>query len=166
MVIDWFYDKKISIYSYAKHEDSYGFSRDIYTLKQENVFVDIQPSSDKKIYETYGYKVECTKVVYSSMKFDVYSYSDDNYDQYGVSCDGYSLNYENIFVDIQPIGEDKIKLSYGYNIEANYEMYSSQLLQESDIVVWNDKTYKVQKIIPWDDYYISLLLQEDVKLNG
>ena len=98
-------------------------------------------------------------------KINVYSYSDDNYDEFGVSCDGYSLKYENIFTDIQPIGEDKVKQSYGYNIEANYEMYSSQLLQESDIVVWNDKTYKVQKIVPWDDYYISLLKQEDVNLN-
>ena len=98
-------------------------------------------------------------------KINVYSYSDDNYDQFGVSCDGYSLKYENIFVDIQPIGEDKIIQSYGYNIEANYKMYSSQLLQESDIVVWNGKTYKVQKIIPWDDYYISLLLQKDVNVN-
>ena len=98
-------------------------------------------------------------------KISVYSYSDDNYDQWGVSCDGYSLKYEDIFVDIQPIGEDKAKQSYGYDIEANYEMYSSQLLQESDIVVWNNKIYKVQKIVPWDDYYISLLKQEDVKLN-
>ena len=98
-------------------------------------------------------------------KINVYSYSDDLYDADGVSCDGYSLKYENIFVDIQPIGEDKVNQSYGYNIEANYEMYSSQLLQESDVIVWDNKTYKVQKIIPWDDYYISLLLQEDVNLN-
>ena len=98
-------------------------------------------------------------------KINVYSYSDDNYDEFGVSCDGYSLKYEDIFVDIQPIGEDKIKKSYGYDIDANYEMYSSQLLQESDIVVWDNKTYKVQKIIPWDDYYISPLLQEDVNVN-
>ena len=98
-------------------------------------------------------------------KISVYSYSDDNYDDYGVSCDAYSLKYDNIFVDIQPIGEEKANKSYGYDIEANYEMYSSQLLQESDIVVWNDKTYKVQKIVVWDDYYISLLKEEEVKLN-
>ena len=98
-------------------------------------------------------------------KINVYSYSDDLYDADGVSCDGYSLKYENIFVDIQPIAEDKVNQSYGYNIEANYEMYSSQLLQESDIVVWNDKTYKVQKIVQWDDYYISLLKEEEVDVN-
>ena len=99
-------------------------------------------------------------------KINVYSYSDDNYDEFGVSCDGYSLKYENIFVDIQPIGEDKVKLAYWYNnIEANYKMYSSQLLQESDIVVWDNKTYKVQKIVPWDDYYISLLKEEEVNVN-
>ena len=98
-------------------------------------------------------------------KINVYSYSDDNYDSNGVSCDGYSLKYEDIFVDIQPIGEEKISQSYGYNIDANYEMYSSQLIEESDIVVWDNKTYKVQKIVPWDDYYISLLKEEEVDLN-
>ena len=98
-------------------------------------------------------------------KINVYSYSDDNYDQFGVSCDGYSLKYEDICVDIQPIGEEKISQSYGYNIDANYEMYSSQLIEESDIVVWDNKTYKVQKIIPWDDYYISLLKEEEADLN-
>ena len=99
-------------------------------------------------------------------KINVYSYSDDNYDEFGVSCDGYSLKYKDILVDIQPIDEEKIKQSYKYNIEANYEMYSSQLLQESDIIVWDGETYKVQKSVYWDDYCISLLLQEDVKLNG
>ena len=98
-------------------------------------------------------------------KINVYSYSDDNYDSNGVSCDVYSLKYENLFVDIQPIGEEKISQSYGYNIDANYEMYSSQLIEESDIVVWDNKTYKVQKIVPWDDYYISLLKEEEVDLN-
>ena len=72
-------------------------------------------------------------------KINVYSYSDDNYDEFGVSCDGYSLKYENIFVDIQPSSAEKLEKSYGY---------------------------KVEKIIPWDDYYISLLKQEDVNING
>lgn len=106
MIIDWFYDKRINIYSYAKHEDSYGFSRDSYTLKQENIFVDIQPSSDEKIYQTYGYKVKCTKVVYSSMKFD-----------------------------------------------------------ESDIILYNDKTYKITAIIPWDDYYVYAIVEKKVDLK-
>lgn len=99
-------------------------------------------------------------------KVSVYSYSDDLYDEWGVSCDGYALKYEDIAVDIQPIGQEKIQQSYGYNIEANYKMYLGQDITESDIVLWNDKTYKIQKIIPWDDYNIALLLQEDVKING
>ena len=105
MVIDWFYDKKVSIYSHSYDSVKDIFNRDVYTLKQENVFVDIQPSSDKKMYETYGYKVECTKVVYSSMKFD-----------------------------------------------------------ESDIILYNDQTYKITAIIPWDDYYVYAIV-EKVDLN-
>ena len=98
-------------------------------------------------------------------KINVYSYSDDLYDEWGCSCDGYTLKHENIFVDVQPIGAEKVTQSYGYNVEATYEVYLSQDIAESDIVVWKDKTYKVQKIVTWDDYNIALLLQEDVKLN-
>lgn len=96
---------------------------------------------------------------------DVYSYSDDYYDEFGVSKDGYVLKQEAISVDIQPIGAEKIKQSYGYDIEANYEMYSGEDFEESDIIVWNGKTYKIQKLITWDDYNIALLLQENVKIN-
>ena len=107
MDINWFYTKKISIYSHSYDSvDEDVFNRDIYTLKQENVYVDVQPSSDKKIYETYGYKVECTKVVYSSIKFD-----------------------------------------------------------ESDIILYNDQTYKITAIIPWDDYYIYAIVEKKVDLN-
>ena len=107
MDINWFYDKKISIYSHSYDSvDEDVFNRDIYTLKQENVYVDVQPSSDKKIYETYGYKVECTKVIYSSMKFD-----------------------------------------------------------ESDIILYNDQTYKITAIISWDDYYIYAIVEKKVDLN-
>lgn len=96
---------------------------------------------------------------------DIYSHSDDAVDEYGVSIDGYTKKMT-IDCDIQPTGIEKIKKSYGYNIEANFEMYSDEELEESDIVLWSNKTFKVEKIIPWDDYCISLLKQEDVKLNG
>lgn len=97
---------------------------------------------------------------------DIYEYTDDNYDEHGVSRDGYVLKQEGIKVDIQPIGAEKVKQTYGYNIEVNYEMYTSNMLEESDIVVWNGKTYKIEKLIPWDDYTIALLLQENIKLNA
>ena len=98
-------------------------------------------------------------------KINVYSYSDDNYDQFGVSCDGYSLKYENIFVDIQPISAEKFEKSYGYKVECTKVVYSSTKFDESDIILYDNKTYKITAIIPWDDYYISAIVEKKVDLN-
>ena len=99
-------------------------------------------------------------------KINVYSYSDDNYDQFGVSIDGYELKYENIAVDIQPISAEKFEKSYGYKVECTKIIYSNEKIEESDIVLYNDVTYKVTKSVEWDDYYITAIIEEDVKLNG
>lgn len=99
-------------------------------------------------------------------KISVYSYSDDNYDEFGVSCDGYELKYENIAVDIQPISDTKFEKSYGYKVECTKVIYSNEKIEESDIVLYDDMTYKVTKSIKWDDYYITAIIEEDVKLNG
>ena len=98
-------------------------------------------------------------------KINVYSYSDDNYDEFGVSCDGYSLKYENIFVDIQPSSAEKIEKSYGYKVECTKVIYSNEKIEESDIILYNDTTYKVTKSIEWDDYYVTAIIEEDVNLN-
>ena len=99
-------------------------------------------------------------------KINVYSYSDDLYDENGVSIDGYELKHENIAVDIQPISAEKFEKSYGYKVECTKVIYSNEKIEESDIVLYNDTTYKVTKSVEWDDYYITAIIEEDVKLNG
>ena len=99
-------------------------------------------------------------------KISVYSYSDDLYDENGVSIDGYELKYENMAVDIQPISAEKFEKSYGYKVECTKVIYSNEKIEESDIVLYNDVTYKVTKSVEWDDYYITAIIEEDVKLNG
>ena len=99
-------------------------------------------------------------------KISVYSYSDDNYDEFGVSIDGYELKHDNIAVDIQPISAEKFEKSYGYKVECTKVIYSNEKIEESDIVLYNDVTYKVTKSVEWDDYYITAIIEEDVKLNG
>ena len=101
-----------------------------------------------------------------SKKISVYSYSDYLYDENGVSIDGYELKYENIAVDIQPISAEKFEKSYGYKVECTKVIYSNEKIEESDIVLYNDATYKVTKSVEWDDYYITAIIEEDVKLNG
>ena len=103
---------------------------------------------------------------FNNKKISVYSYSDELYDEYGVSEDGYILKYEDIFVDIQPCSSEKIKQTYGYNIECTKAIYSDKEIEESDIVVYNDKTYKVTKSIDWDDYYITTIIEYEVDING
>lgn len=99
-------------------------------------------------------------------KISVYSYSDDLYDENGVSIDGYELKHENIAVDIQPISAEKFEKSYGYKVECTKVIYSNEKIEESDIVLYNDTTYKVTKSVEWDDYYITAIIEEDVELNG
>ena len=99
-------------------------------------------------------------------KISVYSYSDDLYDENGVSIDGYELKNDNIAVDIQPISAEKFEKSYGYKVECTKVIYSNEKIEESDIVLYNDVTYKVTKSVEWDDYYITAIIEEDVKLNG
>ena len=99
-------------------------------------------------------------------KISVYSYSDDLYDENGVSIDGYELKHDNIAVDIQPISAEKFEKSYGYKIECTKVIYSNEKIEESDIILYNDATYKVTKSVEWDDYYITAIIEEDVKLNG
>lgn len=86
----------------------------------------------------------------------VYSY--ENYeDKYGFDRDGYALKKDNIKVDIQPVSLEKVNEQYGYDIQATYKMFSDEALDESDIVLHNNKTYKIEKIISWNDYSIYLL---------
>ena len=104
--------------------------------------------------------------LFYNKKISVYSYSDDLYDENGVSIDGYELKYENMAVDIQPISAEKFEKSYGYKVECTKVIYSNEKIEESDIVLYNDVTYKVTKSVEWDDYYITAIIEEDVKLNG
>lgn len=94
---------------------------------------------------------------------DIYTYLSHK-DKYGFNRDEYTKK-DTIECDIQPIGNEKIKRDYGYNIEANFKMYSDTELNESDIVLWNNKTYKIQKNIPWNDYNIYLLKDEVIDLG-
>ena len=94
---------------------------------------------------------------------DIYGFEEYE-DEFGISRDKW-IKKNNIDCDIQPVGIEKIKQSYGYSIEATFRMYSDEFLNESDVILWNSKTYRIKKIIPWDDYCISLLSEEVIDLG-
>lgn len=67
--------------------------------------------------------------------------------------------------DIQPIDEKAIKYIWGEQIKSNIQMFSNENLLIYDILVNDNKTYEIEKKIPWDDYYIYALLESDVKID-
>ena len=64
-----FYDKAINIYSYGEYDDEVRpevvIQREGYTLVKSGFMVDIQPFNSDKAYEEYGYKIECSRKMFS-----------------------------------------------------------------------------------------------------
>lgn len=97
-------------------------------------------------------------------QIDVYRYSDDLYDENGVSIDGYT-KVASMECDIQPMSAIKIEKEYGYNVECTKVIYSDNEIKESDIILYKDNTYKVTKSIEWDDYYITTIIEYEVAIK-
>lgn len=108
--MDWFYNKKISIYEYTKKIDENGIVRSgVYELALLDIPCDVQPYSAEKLKRDYGYDLEVSK---------------------------------RVFCDIYP-----------------------EIL-ESSVVLYRNQTYKIQKIIEWDDFYELMLIEKDYKIQG
>ena len=64
-----FYDKAINIYSYGEYDDEVRpdvvIQREGYKLVKSGFMVDIQPFNSDKAYEEYGYKIECSRKMFS-----------------------------------------------------------------------------------------------------
>ena len=64
-----FYDKAINIYSYGEYDDEVRpdvvIQRECYKLVKSGFMVDIQPFNSEKAYEEYGYKIECSRKMFS-----------------------------------------------------------------------------------------------------
>jgi hypothetical protein len=91
-------------------------------------------------------------------------------DEWGITRESYNLlvTESPILVDIQPCTDSKITQQYGYNIDSTRTMYCAKSLEitESTIVKYNDKYYKIQKIIENDDYLnCSLVVTYTSKIN-
>ncbi|MBM7836438.1 hypothetical protein [Clostridium sardiniense] len=67
--------------------------------------------------------------------------------------------------NIQPIDEKAIKYTWGSEIKSNIQLFCEQDLLVNNILVNDNKIYKIEKKIPWRDYYLYALLESDVKIN-
>ncbi|MGL5440798.1 MAG: hypothetical protein ACRDA4_10550 [Filifactoraceae bacterium] len=69
----------------------------------------------------------------------------------------------NIYVDIQPITEQAKKYEFGQDIQGTKQMFSDEGFSVDDIILYKNKTYRIEKKIEWDDYYNYSLLEVDIK---
>lgn len=81
----------------------------------------------------------------------------------GQRIKGYSLD-KSYPCDIQPIDERAYKYTWGEDIKSNIQIFCNENLVVNEILVNDNKTYKIEKKILWDDYYIYAILESDVKI--
>lgn len=87
-------------------------------------------------------------------KIDIYNhkkYIDDK----GVTRTGYILALQGVECDIQPINAEKVQAVYGYDLTITKQIFIDIVpeLAESSIIKFNNKEYKIEKIIAWDTYW-------------
>lgn len=87
-------------------------------------------------------------------KIDIYNlakYVDDK----GVNRTGYILALEGVKCDIQPINAEKVQTLYGYDLAITKQIFIDIIpeLSESSIIKFDNKDYKIEKIIAWDNYW-------------
>ncbi|WP_195954410.1 phage collar protein [Clostridium tertium] len=81
----------------------------------------------------------------------------------GQFIEGYKKD-KSIQCNIQPMDEKAIKYTWGEDIKASYQLFSDEDIPVNNILVYDNKTYKIEKKIDWIDYKIYALLEVDVEV--
>ncbi|HHD2743816.1 TPA: hypothetical protein ACOTGW_002733 [Clostridium perfringens] len=69
--------------------------------------------------------------------------------------------------DIQPITERAIKYTWGKDIKSKVEIYCNESILINDILVNDNKIYKVEDKKDWKEYKIYALLEcDEVVIDG
>jgi hypothetical protein len=68
--------------------------------------------------------------------------------------------------DIQPASSDLMRKTFGEDIVANYLIFTDELLGVNEILVFDDKSYKIKKLIDWIDYRIYAIESVDINVQG
>ena len=64
-------------------------------------------------------------------------------------------------VNIQPITEQSKTMDWGSDIEAQYNVYTDDYFNVDDLISYNDKAYKVVKVIDWQSYRLLAISVTD-----
>ena len=68
-------------------------------------------------------------------------------------------------VNIQPITEESKAREWGSDIEAQYNVYTDDYFNLDDLISYNDKPYRVVKIIDWQSYRLLAISVTDEVIN-
>lgn len=63
--------------------------------------------------------------------------------------------------DIQPIDEKSYKYTWGEDVKSSIQIFTDKDLFVNDILVNDNKAYKIEKKIDWGDYKIYAILESD-----
>lgn len=80
----------------------------------------------------------------------------------GKVIEGYKKDGNSYRVNVQPLDIKSIKYVFGEDIIADFQMYCDELLNVKDIIVLNNKTYSIEKVIPWNTYNLYAIKSVDV----
>lgn len=69
-------------------------------------------------------------------------------------------------VNIQPIDIVAMKKNWGEDIESKFQVYADELFSVGDIIIWKNKTYEIEKHIPWIAYNLYAIKDKDVVVNA
>lgn len=64
--------------------------------------------------------------------------------------------------DIQPINAYSKATQWGSDVISEKELYCDEALFVGDILVYNNKSYEIEKAIEWDDFNIYALKGVDI----
>ncbi len=78
--------------------------------------------------------------------------------------EGYKKDGNSYRVNVQPMDIKAIKYVFGEDIIADFQMYCDELLNVKDIIVMDNKTYSIEKAIPWNTYNLYAIKSVDVEV--
>ncbi|WP_040194288.1 hypothetical protein [Clostridium culturomicium] len=84
----------------------------------------------------------------------------------GQLVEAYTRGNNSIRVNIQPIDIQAIKYTWGEDIKSQFQMYADALFSVGDIIIWQNKTYEIEKHIPWISYNLYAIKDKDVVVNA
>lgn len=68
--------------------------------------------------------------------------------------------------DIQPIEESTKTKTWGNDIESTWQVFCNEDMNVGDIIIYNNKSYSIEKKIDWISYKIYAIKEVDIKVNG